>query len=101
MQTLPFSGAERAIRTEKKGMLGTVWCLSIILNLKRDAECPVKQTEFARGKHADKVRQHGLWEAHKLIAVDARVVFETLIWPNRHLGGQSFIRRVNRRADHR
>jgi hypothetical protein len=31
------------------------------------------------------MRQHGLWEAHKLVAVDARIVFETLIRPNRHL----------------
>lgn len=66
-------------------------------------ECDLqRQCEFcdlAAGESCDEVRQQGLLHTDQIIAVETAILFQAVFHPQRHLGRQTIVSRVNRRAD--
>ena len=63
-------------------------------------ERSLQLAEANRPKTADVMSEHSLWEAHQLIAVDARFLFQTLFEPDGDLRTETIMPGVNRCAYH-
>jgi hypothetical protein len=71
----------------------------IVIELKRRLESLIEQSNLFLGQFTDEVGQHGFGEAYKLITVNTAIMLQSLINPNRDLGGEVLAGSVYGRTD--